>query len=409
MSLKPILSALLHNKAGAILISLQIAPTLALICNAPVILHQTLRYIDRPSGLDESELFTFINVWVGRPADQNLADLLLRDLQTLRSTPGVVDAFFSNSYPLRGGGWSTGLQRQLGDKQPRAHAALYMVDEHALATYGAQLVAGRNFTAADVNEYGSQETMEPKVVMLTRAIADKLFPDGDALGNTLYLSDKVSPSTVVGIVERLQTPWVGGAWADGFYENTILVPYRSIAEPGGYLIVRAEPGRRDEAMKAVEQRLLASDRMRVISRMRSYEEVRANAYRRDRGMAILMSVICGVLLLVTAAGIVGLANFWVGQRHRQIGIRRALGARRRDILCYFQIENLMISLVGVVIGIAAAILLNLWLVTHYEMARLSLLYILVAAVLVLALGQLAVLQPARRASRVPPMVATREA
>ena len=69
----------------------------------------------------------------------------------------------------------------------------------------------------------------------------------------------------------------------------------------------------------------------------------------------------------------------------------------------------MISLVGVVIGIAAAILLNLWLVTHYEMARLSLLYILVAAVLVLALGQLAVLQPARRASRVPPMVATREA
>jgi len=408
MSLKPILSALLRNKAGAVLISLQIALTLAIICNALFIIQQRLSYIDRPSGLQESALFTFANLWVGPRDGMNIPDRIARDLQTIRSTPGVIDAVRSNSYPLRGGGWSTGLQTQQGPDQQRVMSTQYMVDDHALATYGLHLVAGRNFTAGEIENLDMQGNPAPKVVIVTQSVADALYPDGDALGKPLYVSDSVPPSTIIGIVERMQTPWVGFSWADTFYNNSTLVPFQMMA-PFGHIIARAEPGRREAVMKDVEQRLLASDRMRVILAMRSFDEVRANAYRSDRGMAILMSVICGVLLLVTAAGIVGLANFWVGQRHRQIGIRRALGARRRDILRYFQIENLMISLVGVVIGIAAAILLNLWLVTHYEMARLSLLYILVAAVLVLALGQLAVLQPARRASRVPPMVATREA
>jgi putative ABC transport system permease protein len=149
--------------------------------------------------------------------------------------------------------------------------------------------------------------------------------------------------------------------------------------------------------------------MRVITYARSFDEVRSRAYKKDRGMAILMGIVCTALLLVTAAGIVGLASFWVGQRHRQIGIRRALGATRGDILRYFQTENLLIAGVGVIIGAAAAIGLNLWLVTHYEMARLSPLYVLTGAVAILLLGQLAVLQPALRASRVPPVTATRAA
>src|SRR5690606_27794971 len=83
----------------------------------------------------------------------------------------------------------------------------------------------------------------------------------------------------------------------------------------------------------------------------SFGEIRAKAYRADRGMAILMGVVCLILLCVTAAGIVGLTSFWVGQRHRQIGVRRALGARKVDILHYFQIENLLIAGTGVVLGV----------------------------------------------------------
>ena len=124
-------------------------------------------------------------------------------------------------------------------------------------------------------------------------------------------------------------------------------------------------------------------------------------------MALLMSVICVILLCVTAAGIVGLTSFWVGQRYRQIGVRRALGARRIDIRRYFQIENLLIAGVGVVAGALFSFGLNEWLMTHYEMARLPAIYVAIGVLAMLALGQAAVLVPARRASDVPPVVATR--
>ncbi len=135
--------------------------------------------------------------------------------------------------------------------------------------------------------------------------------------------------------------------------------------------------------------------------------VRERAYKVDRGMAILMGVICLVLLAITAAGIVGLTSFWVGQRRKQIGVRRALGATRHDILRYFLTENLLIGIAGVVIGALLAIGMNLWMVTQFEMARLSLMYVAAGVGALLLLGQGAVLAPAMRAARVPPVEATR--
>jgi len=124
-------------------------------------------------------------------------------------------------------------------------------------------------------------------------------------------------------------------------------------------------------------------------------------------MAILMGVICLILLAVTGAGIVGLTSFWVGQRHKQIGVRRALGARKLDILRYFQAENLLIAGGGALAGIVLAIGLNLWLMHRFEMDRIPVVYVLLGVAVVLALGQLAVFAPARRAANVPPVVATR--
>jgi putative ABC transport system permease protein len=141
----------------------------------------------------------------------------------------------------------------------------------------------------------------------------------------------------------------------------------------------------------------------------AFTEIRARAYRPDRGMVLLMGAISLILLCVTAAGIVGLTSFWVGQRTRQIGVRRALGARRIDILHHFQLENLLIASGGSVAGALFAFGLNAWLMKYYEMTRLPVSWIVTGAVVMLALGQAAVLVPARRASRVPPVAATRSA
>ena len=120
-------------------------------------------------------------------------------------------------------------------------------------------------------------------------------------------------------------------------------------------------------------------------------------------------VVCVALLAVTAFGIVGLTSYWVAQRRRQIGIRRALGATRNAIMRYFQTENLLIAGAGAAIGVALAVALNLWMVTTFEMQRLHTGYALVGAVAVLLLGQAAVLWPAFRAASIPPALATRAA
>ena len=199
-----------------------------------------------------------------------------------------------------------------------------------------------------------------------------------------------------------------GSWTNGFVWNATLEPIRLDANFSRYAI-RTKPGRLQAAMKAVTPTLYGVNPLRVLDddSVKSFADIRAEAYRADVGMAVLMGVVCLILIGVTAAGIVGLTSFWVGQRHRQIGVRRALGARKVDILHYFQAENLLIAGVGAVIGVLLAIGLNLWLMRHYEMDRLPVLYVLAGVAAVLVLGQAAVFAPARRASNVPPVVATR--
>jgi len=104
---------------------------------------------------------------------------------------------------------------------------------------------------------------------------------------------------------------------------------------------------------------------------------------------------------------VGLASFWVAQRRKQIGIRRALGATRADILRYFQTENFLIVTFGIVVGMAMAYGISLLLMMHYELPHLPWLYLPIGAIALWLIGQLAVLGPALRAAAVPPVVATR--
>ncbi|WP_049623370.1 ABC transporter permease [Frateuria defendens] len=419
MRMHPILAALRRHKSGVALIALQIALTLAIVCNAVFIIGQRIERLNRPTGVDEDNLFVITQRYVGAPSGDDAAsleklDAMERtDLDALRRLPDVASVAYASALPLSDGMWTGGIGLKPAQQDESAHAAYFAVDERALDTLGLRLVAGRAFTAADIEHHGMRGERKPAIVIVTKALADKLFPQGDAVGKTVYLDDDSTPSTIVGVVERLQIS--GGhnhaAWADTFAWNSVLEPLRIDFAYARYA-VRAKPGRLAEAMRAVAPALYAVNPMRVLddeASVQSFADIRADAYQADRGMAILMGIVCLILLAVTAAGIVGLTSFWVGQRHRQIGVRRALGARRGDILRYFQAENLMIAVFGSFAGVLLALGLNLWLMRHYEMARLPVAYVLSGLLLVLLLGQCAVLGPARRAARIPPIVATRAA
>ena len=412
MTLHPILAALRKHKAGVVLIALQIALTLAIVCNAIFIIQQRIDMVRRPTGLNEDNLFLVTQQWVNAPSGDDPASLekldsmQQADLATLRNLPDVASISPIRSLPLLRSGSTGGIGLKPLQQKSTIDSNFFYGDEHMLSTLGLQLIAGRDFTAADVQNKGFRDESRSPLTIVTKSIADKLFPHGDAIGKVIYFDSSNTPTTIIGVVARLQSPIDAGegplAW------NSVLFPVRQDANFARY-VLRAKPGRLADAMKAVSPALYAANPMRVLDdrSVRSFADIRAKAYRADVGMAILMGVICLILLGVTAAGIVGLTSFWVGQRRRQIGVRRALGARKIDILHYFQLENLLIAGIGAVVGILLAVGLNLWLITRFEMDRMPVIYVLVGVLAVLALGQAAVFVPARRASNVPPVVATR--
>ena len=401
MEIRPILSALMRSKVSMILIGVQVAMTLAIVCNALFIIGQRLDHMNRPSGMNEADTFYLASSGFGQGFDPRAT--IHEDLATLRHLPGVADATISNSVPMSEGGWSTGLSLQPKQKTSTADTAIYIVDEHALETFGVELVAGRNFKPEEVTDVTFGDRLQPASIIVTKALADKLFPEGDALGKSIYMGEDPPTSTIIGIVDRLQQPWMSSS----SIENSTFVPaFMPFGNSSRYL-VRAEPGRRDEVMKLVEQKLAESNTSRIIGKVRTMEETRREAYAGDRAMAIILTAVILALLTVTALGIVGMASFWVAQRTRQIGTRRALGASKRDILRYFQTENFIITTFGLVVGAVLAYAFSLWMMQSYQSPRLPWYYVPIGFLCLWALGQLAVLGPAMRASRVPPAVATR--
>jgi putative ABC transport system permease protein len=406
MQIKPILAALRRHKAGTVLIALQIALTLAIVSNALFIIQQRVAHLSEPTGVDEANVLVISSQWAGHMSPQQIDAQIVTDVAALRQLPSVQEASAGSSYPLRGGGWDNYVMRTPEQVKPTTDAAVYLGDEHLLGALGLKLIAGRNFNASEIARMEARQVVIPSSVIVTKALADHLFPDGSALGKPIY-SMSPTPSTIIGIVERLQRQGVSN-WNQAYAYESLIWPMRQDAG-GVYYIVRAKPGQLTAAMREAPQALFAQNRMRIIDPKDggNFAEIRKRAYDSDRGMAILMGIISVVLLAITAAGIVGLTSFWVGQRRKQIGVRRALGATRRDILSYFLTENLLIGAGGVVVGTVLAIAINLWMVTQFEMARLSLAYVGMGVIVLLLLGQGAVLAPAVRASNVPPVEATR--
>jgi putative ABC transport system permease protein len=400
----PILAALLRHKVAAGLIAAQIALTLAIIANALYIVVDRTTLMNRPSGVVEADLFT-IAVSPDGPIPDRQASMLA-DLDVVRAVPGVAGAYLTNSMPVSGSGWSTGIDLP-GEtsRSPERGSAMYFADETTLATLGLTLAEGRNFEPGEISWMDPGTRADPDSVIITRALGKRLFGDESPIGKLVGISGEegATRQRVVGVVERLVSPWPG--W--GQFDNAVLVPMRD--STGAFIAVRAEPGRRDETMKAVEEALWKRSTARVVDSLASFEAERDEQYREDRALVVIMIAITLSLLAVTALGIVGQASFWVTQRTRQIGVRRALGATRGQIVRYFQAENAIIAGIGIGVGSLLAYAVNYALAVQLGAERLPWFYLPLGAVVVLLLGQLAVYAPARRAAGVPPAVATRSA
>ncbi|MDY4282529.1 FtsX-like permease family protein [Xanthomonas sp. LF06-19] len=404
MSLHPILSSLRKHRVAAGLIVLEIAFSCAVVCNALFLIDQRLERMQRPSGAAEQELVQLRSRSV--VSDGNSAAQTRADLDALRRIPGVREASIINQ-PLFGDslGYS-GVSLRPDQERSTLHAVQYFGDARLLDTLGLHLVAGRRFADDEfIDDAQLRDPVAKRIppsVILSQSLAQRLFPGQNAVGRTIYVYGE---HRIVGVVQRLVQPREEGNV--GQYEDTMLFPVNVAYDRGTYLLRVRDPAQREAVLRQAKATLSQNGPRRMVNGARTLQQARAAYYRDDQAMAWLLVGVSVALLLVTALGIVGLTSFWVQQRTKQIGIRRALGATCTQILRHFQLENFLLASTGIVLGMLLAYAANLYLMSAYELPRLPLWYLPVGAVVLWLLGQLAVLPPARRAAAVPPAVATR--
>src|SRR5690606_24350031 len=406
MELRPILSTLRRHKTAAALIVLEIALSCAIICNALFLITGRLDRMQRPTGMAENELVRIQITGIG--TDDNAGALTRSDLAVLRGLPGVKSASVTNQLVFDGSSWNSGVNLDPEQTHSTLNATTYLGDEKRPETMGLTLVSGRFFNPDEVlewsvvNEPGYDETIP--VVVIPRDMAQKLWPGQEAVGKILY-SWGDDGSRVVGVVDKLARPNDQGGPSAYYYSMILpIVPEYTV---GGRYLLRVDPARRAEVLEAAVEALQRNGPRRIILEQDAIEDTRAEYYRQDRAMAWMLVIVSVLLLVVTALGIVGLASFWVQQRTKQIGVRRALGATRGQILRYFQTENFILATAGIVIGMLLAFGLNQMMMSKAELPRLPAIYLPVGALVLWLLGQVSVLGPARRAAAVPPAVAKR--
>ncbi|PIG27758.1 putative ABC transport system permease protein [Janthinobacterium sp. 35] len=410
MEIRPILSALMRSKTGAILVAVQVAISLAILANALYIVNVRQAVAARPTGVAAENDIFYVNVQnMDRGGHQRQLAEQKRQAALLRALPGAMSVAQTSQAVLSRSGNITSVSAKRGQATPSAEVSTYFSPDSLLKTYGLQLVEGRDFRPDEVPEIDDDvEDTYPKVLILTRLAAQKIWPgETSFVGKTLYkgTGDNDPELRVVGIVERLQTQ---GAQVKPRGEYSALLPARLTGGRDSLMYaVRAEPGQRDRLMQEAAQAIRTSTTDRILVRIDTLEQHRQERYRADRGLSWMLITVSTLLLLVTASGIVGIASLWVTQRRKQIGVRRALGARRVDILRYFLTENFMITSVGVAAGVLLALGLNQLLVSQLEMARLPLPYLLGGAAVFWLLGLGAVYGPAWRAASISPATATR--
>jgi putative ABC transport system permease protein len=402
LDIRPVVSSLLRNRTGAVLVAFQIAIALAVLVNAVFIVHQRIEKMSRPTRIDDQNLFgvrtaEFTNRF-------NYDASVHEDLAYLRGLPDVVSASVSNSVPLGISGSAATVWTQPDNKGERAQINYFAMDEQGLNTLGVRLIAGRGFRAEEILPPVTPTNTADFVpqLIVTQAVAEVLFPHQDALGKTVYDSWG-KPSTITGIIDNM----IGTGWSGYEALDHVAIMPRMPRMYGFDYLVRTKPGRRDAIMRTVEEHLSTSNPDRVIQFVRSVEYFKKLLYRDDRNMEVFLITVTALLLAVASLGIFGLATFNVSARTKQIGTRRAVGARRADIVRYFMVENGLITTAGIVVGCALALVVGYWLSLQYQLPRLDLYYLVGGVLALWLIGQLAAWQPARKASAVSPSVATR--
>ncbi|MBT1449328.1 ABC transporter permease [Glaciecola sp. XM2] len=399
LEIKPIFNALLRSKVSTFLLLVEIAITVAIVSVAAFVIVDRVNYLQQETGYPEESLLHFSVLTFG---DVDRMQQIELDEQMLRNIPDVENAVFMQDVPLSGSGSASSFNSQPDpeiENNKSVRAAYTAGDENMIDTLGVNLIAGRDFNPDEI-KYGLSMENPPTVIIASKAFVDEMFPEGDGLGQTVYFGP--APIKIIGIVEEMKGPWLQDSRAD----NMVIFPYVEVRSFDHY-VVRTNPEERTAIKRQIEELMLANYDKRVINPAIGFDEAKAQYNAGDILMARMLMVIIVVLIMITIVGIFGLTLFNISKRTKQIGTRRALGARKSDIVKYFLVENAMVCIVGLVVGSAGAVYLGTLLLQEYSLPALDNAFILYTAGFVFLISLMSVLVPANRAANISPSIATR--
>ena len=389
------------RRLRGVLVVGEVALALMLLAGAGLLVKSfaQLRKID--TGFETGNVLTMV---LRLPAakykdDPQFVAFFRRALERIRSTPGVQSAGIVNFLPLYGGlGSATGFNIEGKPEPPRGTGPstnVRVADGGYFKTMGIPVKQGRNFSEVEDAEVRN-------VIIVSESFARKHFPGEDPLGKRIkvFMSEDPAWTEIVGVVGDVR---YDNLTAEA--EPTVYYPHPGLTYEFMTIVVRTA-GDPAEMAPAARREIAAIDPDQPVSDVRTMTQVMADTVGRARFNTLLLGIFAGLATLLAAVGIFGVMNYSVQLRTREIGLRMALGAQPGRVLMLVLRQGLILTLIGIGVGLAGALALSrvmsglLYGVTASDPATFAAIVVVLGVV-----SLIACYIPARRATRVDPLIA----
>jgi putative ABC transport system permease protein len=392
------------------LIVVEVAMALTLLAGAGLLVRSLFRLLNVDPGFNpQNTLAMDLSLPQAKyPASSDARSRFLHSIfEKLERAPGVEAVGMASSAPMAGVYNGTELKR--ADQPERYyHSAFNSVSGNYFGALGIPLLRGRVFSERDdfTNDQNfAKERINQLVVIISEALAKRMFPNEDPLGKRVRFfkgyEGRDLEWEIIGIVGNVRQMRLDDAFLDRFY-----IP-QAFFSRGGSLVVRTK-GAPPALAESIRKEILALDSEVPVSNVRTMEQVVSGSISGRRFTLTLLGIFAGAALGLAVIGLYGVMAYAVTQRTHEIGVRMALGARRADVLWLVLRQGMRLTALGLAVGLAGALALTRVLRTHlYEIGPTDATTFASVSLLLVFVALLACLIPARRATKVDPMVALR--
>ena len=394
ISLHLIFKSMLRRKVVTSLLLVQLALTLALLSNSSLLALQTWDQLRQPTNLDLDNIM-YVSL---KPTSKNLqeypafADLLERQLAAVRQMPGVAAVSFTNQSPLMEGGSNGNVNDENNREHNTQNVPQYTVSPDFLQVLRLDVLEGE--IPQTIQAWDGEATVP---VVLTKSLAERVFPGKSAIGQL------TNGGPVAAVIED----FYGQRSAERVMYNRIQIAQIYGVAWGYGIILRVEPGKADQIRSQLPDVLKTVDPNIEIFSVRTMDEQLHRMFRNEFGLATLLAVLSGLMLLVSMISSYSNAHFNALKRQQEIGIKRALGANKQGILLEMLTENWCATIAGAGLGLLGAVALNQALALVISIPALPVWLPLAAVLMLMLCVTLATWYPARIATQVSPATATK--